>query len=247
MFDEWLTPAYGALAATVVLAVTVQTTMGFGAMLIMITIGAFIFTVPELTAVLVPLSVLQATVIVVRHPREVDWQTVGYRILPFVAVGMAISAGLTSARPEPWMKPALGVLVIGLALRELWALGRPGASATTRLAQGLGLVAAGMVQGVFATGGPLVVWSIGQDPSIGKSHFRTTLNALWMMANAILTCVFVARGQIDETSLVRGAGLILPAFLGIGLGELLHDRVDETRFRVAVWVVVGLAGFALLA
>jgi len=251
--SDLLAPASVFLVFVVFLAALIQTTIGFGAMLVSVTLGALVWPIPELTGMLVPLSVVQSGIVVARHRHDVDWRRLFRQILPLMGIGIAITSALTTAEPAPWMKPALGVLVIGLGGREVLRMVAPRpahatpTAAPSTVAQGLALVAAGLVHGVFATGGPIVVWSLGQDPTVDKATFRTTLTALWMIANAVLAGVFAARGQVDGATLLSTTALVVPALVGIGVGEALHARVDEWRFRLAVWLVVGLAGLPLLA
>ena len=234
--------ALGLLAVTVLAAATVQTAIGFGAMLICVTLGAFAWTIPELTAMLVPLTTLQTAWIALRHRHDIAWGLLIGRVFPWMGLGVATSLAFVGAEPQPWMRPTLGVMILVLAVREL---GRSRGDTSQQAPQGrvastVGLVVAGLVHGVFATGGPPLVWALGQEP-LSKSAFRTTLTAVWAGVNSALIVAFALRGQLTADSLGRTAMLLVPLVLGIGLGEVVHARVDERRFRLLVWGLLAVA------
>ncbi|MEN0063784.1 MAG: sulfite exporter TauE/SafE family protein [Myxococcota bacterium] len=237
----------GVLALIVVGAMMVQTAIGFGAMLICVTFGSMLFTVPELTAMLVPLSMLQTTYIVVHHWRDVNVRLLFTRILPWMGLGMSISFLWVGGEAQPWMRPTLGVMVLLLALRELgraW-FGATKGSGGSRVAATLGLIVAGSVHAVFATGGPPLVWALGQE-GLDKATFRTTLTAVWVGVNTVLVTAFAFRGQLTSASLTATAMLVVPLIIGIVIGEWLHTRVQEDGFRVGVWGFLAVAAIPLI-
>ena len=61
-----------ALAVLVAVAYGVQTTAGFGAGLILVTIGAHLLPIPELLALILPLSILQTGWVSVRSRQSID-------------------------------------------------------------------------------------------------------------------------------------------------------------------------------
>ena len=241
------------MSAVTVVAVAIQTAIGFGAMLVCMTFGSFFLTVPELTALLLPLTTVQASVVLARHWQDVHHRLLLWRVLPWMGLGIGLGVVLVGGEAQPWMRPALGAMILTLALRELWLAwasrstpqednGAPG----SRVASTAALVGAGVVHAVFATGGPPLVWALGKE-GLSKGSFRTTLTAVWVLVNAGLLTVFVARGTLTVASLQRTAWLLVPTLIGLGVGEILHNRVKESTFRLSVWVLLALAALPLLA
>lgn len=239
MFDA----SFVALALVVVLANLVQTAIGFGSMLICVTLAASFWPVLELPPLLIPLSLTQTSLIVLRHRAAVDRRLLFRRVLPVMGLGMAGGLAIAGTAEAPWVRPALGAMVLVLACRELWR-SRSAAPPSWGVSMGA-LLGAGVVHGVYATGGPLLVWALGRE-DLDRHTFRATLTAVWQVLAAVLIAVFVARGQIDGASATRSALLLVPMGLGIVLGERLHDRIEEDRFRTAVWVLLALASIPLL-
>ena len=211
-------------------------------MVVAITLGALMWSVPELTAILVPLTTLQTAFVSARHRHGVDWGLLLRWILPLMGIGMVASLGLVGADDHGWLRPVLGVVVLVGALREL---GRGAGPPPGPVASGIAMVGAGVMHGIYAIGGPLLVWALGRS-GLDKARFRATLHVVWLVLNGVLITVYVARGQLTEASLIPTGLLVVPMVLGIAAGEWLHHRVDEVRFRGVVWVALGIAAIPLI-
>jgi uncharacterized membrane protein YfcA len=101
------------------------------------------------------------------------------------------------------------------------------------------------VQGLFASGGPLLVYAVGRL-GLRKADFRSSLSALWLMTNSVLTLSYIVTGRLTLTTLKLEAWLVLPIILGIVMGERLHDRINEHRFRVVVYLILLVAGVSIV-
>ncbi len=231
------------LAVVLTLASIVQTSIGFGSMVVAVTLGALVMDIPTLIALVVPASLVQTLVVVLRHRSEVSWDLLGRRVLPLMGLGMMVSLGFGGGVDTGLLKLAFGAMVLVMALREL-VRSEPGPPPSPWVARAA-LVGAGVVHGLFATGGPLLVWALGRQP-IEKSVFRTSLTALWLVLNVVLVSAFVVRGDVTLATASISALLVVPVFFGILIGERLHDRVDEARFRHIVWIGLGVAAVALI-
>jgi uncharacterized protein len=121
----------------------------------------------------------------------------------------------------------------------------PASGALTRWLVGPGMVAAGVTQGLYGTGGPLLVASVA-PLGLDKRVFRATLTAVWLVINAGLSAWFVVSGRLDRDDLPV-LGWFLPALaLALIVGEWGHSRVDERRFRGFVALLLVGSGLALL-
>jgi uncharacterized membrane protein YfcA len=116
---------------------------------------------------------------------------------------------------------------------------RPGPASAAGL-----LVSGGIVHGLYASGGPLIVlYASRAIPD--KGAFRSTLSALWVVVNTALVAVHIAGGSINAATAKATAYLLPSLLLGIAAGEFLHDRIDERRFRLVVFALLVVAGGSL--
>ena len=80
---------------------------------------------------------------------------------------------------------------------------------------------------------------------LDKSRFRATLIMVWFTLNGLLTLGYAAQGALQPVW-PQLAALAPVVLAGIVLGEILHHRVDEHRFRQVLFSVLLLAGLALV-
>lgn len=246
------------LALFVGLSFTAQAVTGFGGVVIALTLGALVLPIPELLPLLVPCSLAQTTAILVRGRREIAWRLLLLRVLPLMALGALVGLTLLRSAPGPWLERAFGALVVAIGLREL-AQPRPrgaapaepgvapGAAAppTGALTAAVGTFAAGVIHGVYASGGPMLV-AVFRRLGLEKGRFRATLAATWWTLNSSLTAYYVASGLLRAEHLPRLAALAAPLAAAFLIGDWVHHRVDERVFARVVGALLAFAGAVLL-
>jgi uncharacterized membrane protein YfcA len=237
-----------ALAGIVLFAFTTEAATGFGSTVIALALGVRLYPIHGLLPTLVPLNLLLSSYIVSRHHAHIALSVVRSRILPCMGVGVAAGLALFEHLSSETLRMIFGIFVVGVAVRELVAAARPARaqpralSATTEIS---GLLAAGVVHGMFATGGPLLVYVLARS-GLGKHSFRSTLAAVWWIFNVALILVYIATGRMDATVLPVLAALAPAVVLSIVGGEWVHHRLNEQRFRLAVLVLLIVAGVSIV-
>ena len=241
MVDPWLL-----IGLFVLLAYTVEAATGFGSLVIALSLGALLLPVPELLPVLVPLNVLMSGFLAWRNRRHIDAGLLLKIILPLMLVGTLAGFLLQGWLPASLLKLLLGLLIIWFALRELWRIhsGTAGNAHPAWLNRVL-ILGAGLTHGLFASGGPLLVYALAGS-SLDKSRLRATLLCVWFSLNAGLSLLFLLDGRLLPA--LPQLALFLPLLLvGALVGEYLHHRVDEQRFRQWVYSVLVVTGTLLIA
>jgi uncharacterized membrane protein YfcA len=232
-----------------VLAYLVQTVSGFGALLVAVTTGAAFVPIETIVAIAIPLSLVQNLWIVMRHHDGIDRKLLFVTILPVMTLGMFGGFYASTQLTGSALSIVFGVLVLLLASRELWLgfrkkpdkpIARLGNAATTAA-----IFSAGVVHGVYGTGGPLLVYAVGRL-ELGKHTFRSTLTAVWLLLNTVLVSMFVYAGRITAETGTATACLLPSIPLGVLLGQWIHDRVDETLFRRLLFGLLAIMALPLI-
>lgn len=239
--DPWLL-----IALFVLLAYTVEAITGFGSLVIALSLGALLLPVPELLPVLVPLNVLMSGFLCWRHRRHLDVGLLTRVILPLMLVGTLAGFLLQHWLPADLLKGLLGLLIVWFALRELWRI-RSGTLVSRHPAwlSRLLTLAAGITHGLFASGGPLLVYAMA-GTTLDKGRLRATLLCVWFSLNACLSLLLLIEGRLLPA--LPRLVLFLPLLvIGVLAGEYLHHRVDEQRFRQWVYGVLAMTGLLLIA
>jgi uncharacterized membrane protein YfcA len=239
------------LAVLVTAGMVVQTATGFGANLVIISIGASMMPVQELVSVILPANVLQSLIIAIRQGHLARWSLLTRRVLPLMAVGLVLGLGLAYLIAGEWLKAALGAFILAVSIDKLRELFWDRAPLVVKeepddaAVPAFGLVLAGVFHGLYATAGPMLVWSLARA-KLDHLVLRSTLAMIWISMNAILATGLVLGGVMRMPQLTLGV-LLLPA-LGLGylLGEQVQKRLPERKLRGLIYSVLLLAGLSLL-
>lgn len=235
------------LVLLVAVAYGVQTASGFGSGLILVTLGAHLMDLPTLLALILPLSILQTGWIAVRHRASVDTRVLTRRILPWMGSGLLLGY-LISGRLADMavLKQALGVLVVLLAGRELWRVQRDAPPAVgTPVASIAAIFSAGIVHGVYATGGPLLIYGLGRE-DLDRARFRATVTVVWLVLNLALVTTFAVEGRYTTEVLTQLAVLSVGIPFGVVAGERVFAGVSERTFKLGIYGLLLLAGVPLM-
>jgi uncharacterized membrane protein YfcA len=244
-----LEPTTLALFAAVVFGgYVVQTVTGFGSTIFCVTFGALLVPIEMVPALEVPLSLVQNAWITMRYHDGIAWRLVLAKVVPLMLGGMIVGFEISEGVQGDALRVAFGVLVLVLSARELYGIlrttqaeERPAGPVATTTA----LLGAGVVHGIYATGGPLLVYAIGRL-GMSKHAFRSTLTVIWLVLNAILTGMMAFRGRVSQETLLTSAMLFPTVPLGLVVGEVLHRRVSERRFKILLFSLLSIAAVTLV-
>jgi uncharacterized membrane protein YfcA len=232
-------PRFWLFAGVVAIAFGAEATTGFGATVIALALGIHLFPLGELLPVFVPLGLVVSSWLVLRGRAHVERRLLLGRILPWMGLGLGVGLFIFERASHERLRQAYGVLVVTLAVIELWRL--VSESSVSREvsppAATAALLSAGVMHGMFSTGGPLLVWALGKSlPE--KRAFRATLSCVWLVLGSALTIAYALNGRLDGGTLRATAALLPVLGVAIAAGEWAHHRLDERRFRVLVYALL---------
>jgi uncharacterized membrane protein YfcA len=233
------------LSLIVFLAFLTEAIVGFGAVILTVTLGAHRMGIDPLLARFLPLNLLLSSALLLRAGKLVEGRLLLRFLLPPIGAGLALGLLLARLQGGPWLRGVFGLFVVILSVAELTRLGRTTPATPPHPALDRALLAlGGVIHGLFASGGPMVVYVLSRRIP-GRGALRATLAALWILLNALLLTSFLARDQISAATL-KDSVLLLPSLgLGLLLGERFHHLLPDLLFRRLVYVVLLLAGGAL--
>ncbi len=243
-------PALLAFALVVFASYLVETVVGFGSVVICVTLGAQFLDIREVVTLAVSTSLLQTVYIVARHRAGIDRALLFRRVLPLMGLGTLLGVVAFAGAAGDALRIAFGAMVLVLAARELWLMRDAEAAARRgpppRAVTVAAIFGAGVIHGVFGTGGPLLVYAIGRE-GLDKYRFRSTLASVWLALSLVLIGGFALEGRYDASTGLQLLVLLPAVPLGVAVGEWLHHRVDERRFKLATWALLFAAAVALIA
>ena len=233
------------LALILVLAHLVETTLGFGDTIISLALGLFLFPLEVLLPALVALAILQSAWLVIRWHRRVNWRLLLITILPLAFAGMLAGILIRDYANETALIILLGIFIIVVSVVELIGLHirKSTAGPLPRYLAVPVILGGGIFHGLFATGGPLVVYYAGREIREPQA-FLGTLAVLWLILNVALYATMWMAGSAGVQSL-QLAGMVLPGFIaGVLIGSLI--KVKELTFKTMTWSVLFVVGMIQL-
>ncbi len=215
--------------------------------MIALALGIHLYPLGELLPVFVPLGLLLSSWLALRGRAHVDRRLLLGRILPWMGLGLAVGLFVFERASGELLRRAFGAFVVTLAALELWRLVRESSVARElpQPAATAALLGAGVMHGMFSTGGPLLVWALGRSLPT-KRAFRATLSCVWLVLGSALTTAYALNGRLDGHSLRATAALVPVLGVAIAAGEWAHHRLDERRFRFVVYTLLLAAGASSL-
>ncbi len=239
---------FAGLALCVVIAVTTEAAIGFGSILIALTLGANLYPISTVLPLMVCVSVMLTSYIVARHHAHVAWAVLLQRILPGMGLGMIGGYTLFVSSSDALLERLLGVFVLCVTVvefRRLRAASTAAATGISNAAFTATTIGAGIVHGMTATGGPVLVYALGRL-GMTKGEFRSTLACVWLTLNGTLVVTYWTDGRLGAHNAPFVLALAPVVAVSIALGEWLHGRLDESMFRRIVLSILSLAGLSLI-
>jgi uncharacterized membrane protein YfcA len=233
------------LALIVVLAHVVETTLGFGDTIIALAFGLFLFPLSVLLPALVALAILQSAWLVIRWHRQVNWLLLLITILPLAAAGMLAGILIRDFANEAVLIILLGIFIMLVSAVELAGLyvRKSIAGPLPRYLAVPVIIGGGIFHGLFATGGPLIVYYAGREIR-EQEAFLGTLAVLWLILNVVLYATMWITGSAGVQSL-QLAAMVLPGFIaGVAIGSFI--KVKELTFKTLTWSVLFIVGLIQL-
>lgn len=234
-----------AIGAFIFFAFTLEAITGFGSTVIALSLGALLVPIDSLVPVLVPLGLVLSGTMAWRYRQLIDGHLLLRTVLPGMLLGTLAGYGLNPFLNAALMKQIFGLIIIWFAASELWRSRKNTPSRPKPIwAVRILIALAGVSHGLFASGGPLLVYSLAGLP-LDKSRFRATLATVWFALNLLLSGIYFLDGRLLP-ALPRVASYLPLLLAGLWLGEKLHHRVDEQQFRKAIFCLLLVTGSLLV-
>lgn len=235
---------------------------GFGCTVLALPFCTSLAGIKTAVPVLVVIAWLLALYIVIIDFKSIVWKEYG-KIVAFVILGLPIGMWLFSSLPDTILKRVLGVFMIVVSVRGLYAAfqskpapicgsgeGRAGKNATetAQLKKHLLyfiLFLGGIIHGAFGSGGPfIVIYATKALPE--KNNFRATLCMLWLTLNSIIIFKNVKQGVMTVPVLELILWTLPFLVAGMILGNYAHKKIKENAFTKVVYSVLLISGVFML-
>lgn len=175
-----------------------------------------------------------------------NWRSVNKKELAKITVlmfmGLLLGIQLFKILQTKMLLTFYGVLIVAIALKNL--LVQKKMQTNELLLTGI-LLTAGVIHGMFISGGALLVvyaaWRFKE-----KAEFRATLAFVWVFLNGYLLLMHLSEGLVGKETLVLTGVSLVPLAFAIYLGNMLHHRIHQKTFMKITYVLLLASGIMLL-
>ena len=225
-------------------AYTVQAITGFAGNVFAMPVGTQLLGLSSSVAILNAMGFFACGLLTIMNFKSVNWRELAkivLTMLPFVLIGIWLDTVL----PLHILLRIYGVIIVAIGLKNLlqkrqkflpeWALWTI-------------LALAGLVQGMFVSGGALLVIYTVQKLQ-DKQQFRMTLSATWAILNLIYAVIAFGQGSFTG-EVVQIVLMCVPvAVLATWIGNRLQKKISQEKFLKLTYVLllfVGVGGYNTL-
>ncbi len=185
-------------------------------------------------------ALVNVTCLFISNYKKVD-KKVAAKIIVIMGAALAVGMWLATVVELGVLLKVYAVFIILVALKEMFYKGNLDFNDVALLCI---LIGAGLFQGLFVSGGPLLIIYLTKKID-DKDQMRGTLALIWMFLNGYMFISQLLGGQIT-THEVTVTAIGLPAvFLGVFVGNKLAKKIDKDKFLKIVYVLLIISALTL--
>lgn len=229
----------------ILLANVVQGITGFAGTILAMPFALILVGYDVCKPILNVLGLMSGIYVLCGNYKAVNWKELK-KIVLIMTVGIVAGIGVKSLfiGKEDFLYKALGLFVIYLAVKGLFFKEKEEKETTVKKSTNILLVLAGIVHGIFVSGGPLLIGYLSKIIK-DKIEFRATISTVWIFLNTIILFDDVRTGLWNIEQL-KWLALSIPfLFIGMKVGTILYYKMSQGLFMKITYILLFISGAAL--
>lgn len=220
----------------------IQGITGFAGTVLAMPPGIFLQGIDTAKMVLNILGILASLWIVSVSYKDINWKEVK-KILFFMVIGTALGMKIFTLLPLEFLLKIYAIFIILMALKGIFIKGEMKTPEWVLVGV---ILLAGVIHGMFVSGGPLIMIYVAKKLK-SKSSFRATLAIVWIVLNTYLAFSHYNQGIFTSEN-IKLLYLSIPPFaLGMIVGNILHHKMSQATFLKLSYILLSISGVALIA
>jgi len=219
----------------------VESIIGFGGALIAYSILAFFIDFKEMILAGLYIGTLSSAKIIYTDSKSFDKKTF-FSALPLCLIGTIFGVFIFSKLSVETLSLIFGILLILLSIKIILF----DKYIFPKFFKSKLIFIGGIAQGAFGTGGPFFANALQQNFK-NKSNLRTTLAALFVTFNVVRIFQLGLHGDLKSDFFIKIWWVIIPVFVAIRLGHLMHLKISEENFKKGIAIMTIFAGIKFLS
>lgn len=166
-----------------------------------------------------------------------------FKITVFMLLGVSVGLYIFKYLDTSTLLNIYAIIIILIALKNMFI--KKDVKKINFLFSMIILISAGIIHGMFLSGGSLLVIYAINNLS-GKAEFRATLAAIWVVLDTNILFSQYQQGFVTVETLTLMLYAIGPLVLAIIIGNYLHKVVKQSHFLKISYILLLISGITLL-
>lgn len=218
----------------------IQAITGFAGTLLAMPPAMMLIGVHEAKVILNIMALLSCFVLAVKGYRQIQWKILTQIIL-YMALGMFLGIWIFEHLSLDILLPIYAGMIMLIAVKKLLI---PKEIKIPKWGLKLILLIAGVIHGMFVSGGALLV-VYATTALKEKESFRATIASVWVVLNTGLMISDLLKGYMTYNVMkLTGIGII-PLFLAIYVGNKIHEKIHQKAFMKMTYILLFISGISI--
>lgn len=185
-------------------------------------------------------GLISSFIIFITNYKNIDWKAAA-KVVALMLVGLIAGLYLTDLVESDILLKIYAVFIILVVLKDVFYKGKMDFNEVALI---IIVLLAGVFQGLFVSGGPLLIIYVSKKFK-NTNQIRGTLGFIWIFLNGYMMITQILGGQFDKANLtVTLIGLPF-VFAGVAIGSKLANTIDRVKFMKVVHVLLIISALSL--
>lgn len=186
-------------------------------------------------------GLISSSILFVQNMKKIDKKE-ALKIIVLMGAGLVTGIWLTGIFTSDILLKIYASFIILVALKEMFYKGKLDFNNIALL---IIVFVAGIFQGLFVSGGPLLIIYVSKKFQ-NSDEMRGTLGLIWIMMNGSLMVSQIMQGQFTPHNIMITLVGIPAVFIGVAIGSRLVKKLDREKFLKVVYVLLVISALTLL-
>lgn len=229
--------AYILTTLVIVCSNIIQTITGFAGVMLAMPPSIKLIGASDARFVLNVIVILNCFIIVLFNRSYINYKELR-KILMIMISGCIAGMIIFKIFPLEILLTLYGAFIIVIAVKKLFF---PNAGKVQTSLYTVILIAAGLIQGMFLSGGALLV-IYASEKLKEKAEFRATISSVWIILNGIILAIDCVTSSVSTRALRLTLMNIIPLILSILIGNYLYHKINQKWFGKITYVLLFISG-----
>ncbi|MDO5387625.1 MAG: sulfite exporter TauE/SafE family protein [Clostridia bacterium] len=219
------------------IANTVQTITGFAGNLLAMPPSMHLVGYDTSKVILNIFTMTACLIISCENRACIQWKIL-FKMCLFMLAGMALGIKITEYFDLKILSYCYGAMIIAIALKKLFVKKE---IIVPRFLMFAVLLGAGIIHGMFVSGGALlVIYAVTVLPD--KDKFRATVAPVWVVLGIVMTFSHINSGLYTKENILLAALSLIPLLLSIKAGNIIYNKINQQTFLKITYVLLLCSG-----